>query len=63
MSQALPADCVLKGIADYCLQLASTVFISTSALGSFFPRDRLQLDNTFREALGELLGVLAEDGT
>lgn len=63
MSQAFPADCVLEGITDDCLQFASTVFISTSALGSFFPGNGFQLDNTFGEALGELLGVLANDGT
>ena len=62
MSQALPADCVLEGIADDGLQFASTVFISTSVLGGFFSGNGLQLDNTLREALGEFLSVFPNDG-
>lgn len=61
VSQALPANGVLEGVAHDCLHFTSLVLIPASLLDGLFLSNGLQPNNAPGEALGELLGVLSDD--
>lgn len=62
VSQTLSADGILEGIHNNCLQFALVALISAVLLLGFLTGDLLEANDTAREALGELLGIVSNDG-
>ena len=62
VAQALPADRVALGVAHHGLELAGVALVPAALLRGLLLGDLLQVDDALGEAVGELLGVGAQDG-